>query len=135
MSSPIIIVDNEFITVRYLPDKRIIYHTVHKPIESKLFMEALTAGEEVMRKNGACKWLSDDRKIGPLAAEMVAGRREWGAGLVAAGWKYWANIVPSETVAARTLVPVVDTLFELGLHMMVSTNLDEALQWLESVEE
>ena len=135
MSSPIIIVDNEFITVRYLPDKRIIYHTVHKPIESKLFMEAMRAGEEVMKKNGACKWLSDDRKIGPLATEMVAGRREWGAGLVAAGWKYWANIVPEETAAARTLVPVVDTLFELGLHLMVSTNLEEAFQWLESVKE
>ena len=135
MSSPLIIVDNEFITLRYLPDKKIIYHTVHKPIESRLFMAAWDAGSEVLRKNGACKWLSDDRKIGPFGDELVAGRKEWGAGLIAAGWKYWANVVPEETAAARKLVPVVDTLFDLGLHMMVSTNLDEAFQWLENVEE
>jgi len=135
MSSPLIIVDNEFITVRYLPDKKIIHHTVHKPIESKLFMEALDAGGEVLRQNGACKWLSDDRKNGPLSPEMIAAPKDWAPGMIAAGWKYWANIVPSETVAARTLVPVVDTLFELGLHMMVSTNLEEAFQWLESIKE
>ena len=135
MSSPLIIVDTEFITVRYLPDKKIIYHTVHKPIESKLFMQALDAGGEVLRANGACKWLSDDRKNGPLPAAMITGSKNWGVGLIAAGCKYWANIVPEETAAARTLVPVVDALFDLGLRLMVSTNLEEAFQWLESIKE
>jgi hypothetical protein len=135
MSSPLIIVDNEFITVQYLPDKKIIYHTVHKPIDYKQFTDAVYAGSEVLMANGACKWLSDDRKNGPLPEAMRTGAKDWGAGLIAAGWKYWANVVPEETAAARTLVPVVDALFDLGLHLMVSTNLEEAFQWLENVEE
>jgi len=82
---PIIVVDNEYITVRYLPDKKIVYHTVHKPIESRLFMDALDAGGEVMRQNRACKWLSDDRKNGPLSPELIAGPKIWGPGMIAAG--------------------------------------------------
>jgi hypothetical protein len=131
---PIIVVNNEYITVRYLPDKKIIYHTVHKPIESRLFMDALDAGGVVMRQNGACKWLSDDRKNGPLSPEMIAGPAIWGPGMVAAGWKYWANVVPKDIASAGTLVPVMDTLFELGLRMMVSTNVEEAFQWLEMMK-
>lgn len=129
---PIIIVDNEYITVRYLPDKKIIYHTVHKPVESRLFMEALDAGGKVLREKRACKWLSDDRLNGPLSPEMIAGPKIWGPGMVAAGWKYWANVVPKEVVAAGTLVPVMRTLFDIGLTMMVFSNLEDAFKWLES---
>jgi hypothetical protein len=133
--SPIIIVDNEYITVRYLPDKKIVYHTVHKPIESKLFMSALDAGGEVLRKKGACKWLSDDRKNGPLSPEMIAGPAIWGPGMVAAGWKYWANVVPREIISAGTLKPVMETLFDLGLRMNVFNNVEDAFQWLESMKD
>ncbi len=134
-TSPVIIVDNEYITVRYLPDKKIIYHTVHQPIESKLFMSALDAGGEVLRQKGACKWLSDDRKNGPLDPEMIAGPAIWGPGMVAAGWKYWANVVPKEVVAAGTLLPVMEPLSARGLRMRVFTNVEEALRWLESIKD
>jgi hypothetical protein len=132
---PIIVVDNEYITVRYLPDKKIVYHTVHKPIESRLFMEALDAGGEVLRQNGAHKWLSDDRKNGPLSPEMIAGPKIWGPGMIAAGWKYWANVVPKDIMAAGALVPVMETLLELGLRMMVFTTVEDAFRWLESMKD
>ena len=128
---PITVVDNEYITLQYLPDKKIIYHTVHKPIQAQLFKEALDAGGVVLRQNGACKWLSDDRKNGPLSREMIAGPKIWGPGMIAAGWKYWALVVPKEVISAGTLVPVVQTLFELGLRTMVFSNLENAFEWLE----
>jgi hypothetical protein len=131
--SPVTIVDNEFISVLYLPDKGIIHHTVHKPIEDRLFKEALDAGGEVMRKHSINKWLSDDRKNGPLSPEMIAGPEIWGPGMVAAGWKYWANVVPAEIQAAGTLLPVMETLYEIGLRMMVFTELEDAFQWLDSL--
>jgi hypothetical protein len=132
---PLTILETEYITVRYLPDKKIIHHTVHKPIEAQPFMDALDAGGEVMRQYGACKWLSDDRKNGPLSPEMIAGPEIWGPGMIAAGWKYWANVVPEAVASAGTLVPVMQTLFDLGLRMMVFTDLEKAFQWLESMQE
>ncbi len=133
--SPIVIVDNEYITVQYLPDKKIIYHTVHKPVNDQLFKDALNAGTYALEKYRACKWLSDDRKNGPLSPEMLEwGRNTWDVRTIAAGWKYWANVVPEAVASAGSLVPVVDALYQLGLRMMVFTDLEKAFTWLDSFE-
>jgi hypothetical protein len=134
--TPITIVDNEYITLRYLPDKKIIYHTIHKPFPDQVLKDALNAGTEALGKYGACKWLSDDRKSGPLSPELVEwGSADWNPRTIAAGWKYWANVVPEEVAAAGALTPVMENLFEVGLRMMVFTDLEEAFQWLDSMED
>lgn len=133
---PITIVDNEYITVQYLPDRKVIYHTVHKPIPDEPLKVALNAGTDALRSYGACKWLSDDRKNGPLSPHVVEwGDQDWNPRTIAAGWKYWANVVPEEMASAGTLYPVIQHLFDLGLRMMVFTNLDEAFEWLDSMED
>jgi hypothetical protein len=133
--SPIIIVDNEYITLRYLPDKRIIYHTIHKPIDGQPLKDALNAGTEALKQYGACKWLSDDRKNGPLSQEMLDwGLKDWDPRTIAAGWKYWANVVPQELSAAGTLMPLIQILYDMGLRMMVFTDLENAIQWLDSMK-
>jgi hypothetical protein len=133
--SSITIVDNEYITLQYLPDKKIIYHTVHKPIPDQPLKDAVNAGTEALKKYGACKWLSDDRKNGPVSPEIAEwGREDWNPRTIAAGWKYWANVVPEEVASAGALSPVIEALFELGLRMMVFTDLKSAFQWLDSME-
>ncbi len=132
---PITIFSNEYITVQYLPDKRIIYHTVHKPIPDQPLKDALNAGTEALIKYKACKWLSDDRKNGPLSKEVVEwSAKNWQPPTIAAGWKYWANVVPKELVAAGTLTPVMENLYGMGLRMMVFSDLEKATQWLDSLE-
>jgi hypothetical protein len=131
---PIIIVDNEHITVQYLPDKKCIYHTVHKPLADSVFQDALNAGADALKHYGVCKWLSDDRKIGPLSQEILQwSATDWQPRMIAAGWKYWANIVPEEIKAAGTLVPLIDVLYGLGLRMMVFSDVEKAVQWLDSL--
>ena len=133
--SPIIIIDNDYITVQYLPDKKIIQHTIHKPIDGQPLKDALNAGTEALKQYGACKWLSDDRKNGPLPQEMVEwGFNDWDARTIAAGWKYWADVVPQEMASAGTMIPVIQILFDMGLRMMVFTDLDKAIEWLDSQE-
>jgi hypothetical protein len=107
--SQIVIVDNEYILVEYVPEKKMIHHIIHKPVGGQLFRDALNAGTEALKKNGACKWLSDDRK-------------------------YWALVVPPAVVAAGSLIPTMAALFELGLRMMVFSDLDEASEWLDGLE-
>jgi hypothetical protein len=132
--SPITIVDNEYITLQYLPDKKLIYHTIRKPIPDQPLKDALNAGTDALREYGACKWLSDDRKNGPVSPEIAEwGRADWNPRTIAAGWKYWADVVPVELASAGTLSPVIQALFELGLRMMVFTDLEEAFQWLDGV--
>lgn len=131
----VIIVDNEFITVKYLDDKQIIYHTVHKPISDQQLKDALNAGTEALKEFGACKWLSDDRKNGPVSPEIARwGVEDWNPRTIAAGWKYWANVVPEEIAAAGTLSPIIQALYELGLRMNVFTDLESAFKWLDRME-
>jgi len=133
--SRVTIVDNEYITVEYVPEKKMIHHTIHKPVGGQLFRDALNAGTEALRKHGACKWLSDDRKNGPLSREDAEwGFNDWNLRTIQAGWKYWALVVPPEVAAAGSLVPTMGDLFKLGLRMMVFTDLEAASEWLDGLE-
>jgi len=139
--SEIILFDNEYITVEYHPENRWIYHTIHKPIgteasDVEMLKAALNRGTEALKQYGISKWLSDDRKNGPLADELVEwGATDWNPRTIKAGWKYWANVVPQELVAAGTLTPVISNLFALGLRMQVFSNLEEAREWLSQMED
>jgi hypothetical protein len=132
---PITIIDNEYITLQYLPDKKTLHHTIYQPIPDEPLKEALNAGFEALKQYGVCKWLSDDRKNGPLSPELVEwGMKDLNPRAIAAGWKYWADVVPQELIAAGALMPVMDILYQMGLRMMVFTNPEEAMQWLDSLE-
>jgi hypothetical protein len=133
----ITIVDNEYITLNYMPDKGMLYHTVHKPISGQPLRDALLAGYEAIQKYGVSKWLSDDRKNGPMTQED----REWGnenlnRRAAEIGWKYWALVVPEAVVAAGSMLPTIEALWELGkLRMRVFSNTQEAIEWLDSIDE
>ena len=130
--SEIILVDNEFITVKYLDDKRIIYHTVHKPLPDQVLKDAVNAGTEALAKHRVCKWLSDDRKNGPVSPEITEwGRNDWNPRTINLGWKYWANVVPEEVASAGALAPIMEDLFKLGLRLMVFTDVESAIEWLD----
>jgi hypothetical protein len=126
------IVDNEYITIKFLPDKKMIYHTVHQPISGQNLRDALTAGFNALQKYGVSKWLSDDRKNGPMSDED----RDWGAENInrrslEAGWKYWALVVPQQIVAAGSMAPTIEAMFDLGLRMMVFSKVEDAVAWLD----
>jgi hypothetical protein len=133
----ITVYDTEHITIKYLPDKKIIYHTVHKPIPSgQPLREALMCGFDMLQHYGASKWVSDDRLNGPMSVED----REWGhtnlnSRAMEAGWKYWALVVPEQLVAAGTMMPTITELFKLGLRMMVFSKVEEAFKWIEQFED
>lgn len=136
--SNIIIYDSEYIKVEYWADKKLIHHEILRPMSDQLamFKEALNAGTDAMEKYQVCKWLSDDRKNDSLTQEG----NEWSFGVwqprtIKAGWKYWAMIVPQELVAAGTLIPVIDSLYDLGLRMMVFKDMEQAVAWLDKVDD
>lgn len=97
-----ILYDSEYITVEYVADKRLIHHTIHKPVQGQVFHDALNAGSEALATYGACKWLSDDRKNDILTEDdAVWGIVDWGPRTAQAGWKYWANVVPVDIAACH----------------------------------
>jgi hypothetical protein len=128
----IMVVNNDYITVEYYLDKAQISHTIHKPVSGQPFRDALNAGTDVLIKNGAYKWLSDDRKNGPLTVEdRQWGFNDWNMRAIQAGWKYWALVVPTEVINAGTLTQTIVDLSEKGLRVMAFKNVEDAQDWLD----
>jgi len=131
-----ILMENEYMTLAYLDDKRIIHHTIHKPVGGQPLRDVLNMGTATLAEKKACKWLSDDRKNGPLSEEdREWGFNDWNRRTIDAGWKYWALGVPQAVVDAGTMIPTMEALFKMGLRMMVFADLDEAFEWLDSMPE
>ena len=43
--------DNEYVTLVYHPDKKMVHHTFHKPVPSPETRAALNGGAELMQKH------------------------------------------------------------------------------------
>jgi len=132
--SPITVVDNEFGSLVYHPDKKIIHHTFHQPIGGDSFRSLLSSGIELLKQNNAEKWLSDDRENAALSPEDTEwGQSQWFPQAKAAGWKYWGLVVPADMMARMNMAEFVFNYSQQGVRTQVFTDLDKALRWLESV--
>ena len=91
-------------------------------------------GADTLKKYGATKWLSDDRENMALTPEDSQwATTNWFPRSVKEGWKTWALVVPTDTMAKLNMKEFVDQYFEQGLRIMVFTDPEEALQWLGTI--
>ena len=126
-----VIVDNEYATLVYYPELKIIHHVLHKPVPGQEFRSTLNAGAEALQKYEATKWLSDDRGNGPMAQEELDwANTDWFPRVAQAGWKFWALVVPESMMARFALKEAVDNVYEVGVRIMAFTEPDEAMDWL-----
>lgn len=130
---PITILDNEFVTLWYHPDTKIVHHQFHKFLHGQPFRDALNAGLEVLRKYGAQKWLSDDRHNMALPQKDLAwARTDWFPRVQAAGWKYWAVVQPENALGELNVQRAVKASAEQGVIVKFFSDPAEALIWLEN---
>lgn len=128
------VLDNEFASIVYHEEKKIVHHTFHKEISGEEFRNVLNRGVDVMKKNNANKWLSDDRKNSVLPDDDTAwAMSNWFPRAKEAGWQYWALVVPPDIKARLNLLGFVITYGKDGLKIQLFTDLAEAREWLESV--
>jgi hypothetical protein len=124
---------NEYATLMYHPDSRIVHHVFHQPIGGEPFRQVLNLGQELLQQNGAHKWLSDDRQNAALPEEDSAwALSDWAARVLASGWKYWAIVVPHSMAGRVDMQKYIDEYLEKGsVRVMVFVDPSEALSWLE----
>jgi hypothetical protein len=128
-----IILDNEYITVWYYPQKKIVHHQFHKFTYGKTFHDALNAGAEIFEEKGAYKWLSDDRKNTVLSKDD----RDWSVSfwrprVIKAGWKYWAIVLPEKIIGQMSMKRIIEEYADTGVTVQVFSDPDEAMRWLEA---
>jgi hypothetical protein len=133
--SKMVILDNEYFTLWYHPEAKIVHHQVHKFVYGEKFRTMLTTGTETMRKYGATKWLSDDRTNTVLRKEDTQwGQANWFPQTVQAGWKYSAIVLPMNAIGKESTEKEVQFWASQGITARHFTNPEEALKWLENIK-
>jgi hypothetical protein len=134
--SEVEILANQYATLVYHVESKVVHHTFHKTIGDEKFREVLNEGVEALRKYGASKWLSDDRNNTILSVEDTEwSKSNWFPRALQAGWKYWALVVPKNILAQMNLKEFVDTYHEQGLRIMVFSDPRDAMQWLVNIDQ
>jgi hypothetical protein len=127
-----IVVDNEFITLWYYPETKIIHHQFHKFAHGQTFRDALAAGAESLKKNMAQKWLSDDRKNTVVNEEDLQWTSTvWRPMVTNAGWKYWAIVLPEKAVGKMNMNRIIEDYANTGVTVQVFRDPDDGLKWLK----
>lgn len=133
-----LILGNEFATLIYHVHPKIVHHTFHKPVASVTFREVLTRGVELFESRHATKWLSDDRGNGALHPEDGKWAIEvWSKRAIAAGWKYWAIVMPDAALGKANMRRFIREYADQGVVVAIFDNPEDALGWLKqpSVQE
>ncbi len=128
------IMENDHITLYYHHDKQMVHHIYKPGIGGQTFKDGLLNGLEWMKKHKAVKWLSDNHLIeGHSDEESQWVNDVWLPKAIAAGWKYWALVVPSSVKGRMNMNEFMEMFFEKGVRVMVFTEPDEAMEWLETI--
>jgi hypothetical protein len=132
--SRITVLDTDYVTLWYYPETKIVSHVFHKFVYGDQFRQVLERGLEIFQEHGAQKWLSDDRKNSALpAADSEWALNDWNPRVYAAGWKYWALVMPDKVAGQTNMEWIMRENIEQGLVIQVFEDSDEALKWLEFV--
>jgi hypothetical protein len=133
--SRVTIVDNEFVTSWCYPEKKIIRHEIHKFTHGEVFRDFLTKSTDVFIEIGCVKWLSDDRNAQIVHFEdRKWGEVNWLPRIIAAGWQYWAILLPTKVSGQMTEKRLIEQFSQLGVIAKVFTDPDEGMIWLECRE-
>ena len=126
------IIDNQYVTLWYHPETKIVHHQIHKFVSGQEFKQFLLAGMDVLIKNHARKWLSDDRSNSVLRKEDVEwGHENWFPQTAKAGWKYWAIVQPGKVLAQSGMQRLVEEYAKFGVTSKFFLDATEAMTWLE----
>ncbi len=129
---PRTILTNEFATLVYHVQHKIVHHTFHQAVSGAPFREVLTRGAELLEGRGANKWLSDDRASGALRPEDGTWAMEvWSKRAISAGWKHWAIVMPDAGLGKANMRRFIREYADRGVTVQMFAGPEEALAWLK----
>lgn len=128
------IIDNEFASLWYYPEAKVVHHQIKKYISGEQLRSLLSQGSELLSKNGAQKWLSDDRSNNALtASDSDWANSVWFPATVKSGWKYWALVQPEKVTGQMSMKRQTSFTERGGVTVRVFSEPGPAMEWLISL--
>lgn len=129
------VVDSDCVSLWFYPLTRILHHRIYKFMPSDSFQELLMAGLRHVEKYKATKWLGDNRDNPVVSKENHEwARAVWAPRALKAGFKYWAAVMPTHPIGRLQLRTYIQEYQALGVTAQSFQDVDEALQWLQTVD-
>lgn len=130
----ITVLENEFVSLWFHPDEKIVHHQFHKKtIYSEVFREVLLKGTGLINEHGAHKWLSDDRLHVVLAQQDADWSvNDWFPNTLNSGWKYWAIVQPENLIGKMEIDGFTTAYASRGLIVKYFDESSEAFEWLKN---
>lgn len=127
-----VIIDNEYATLQYHEQARIVHHTLHGFVPDSQLRHLMETGITLLQRYGATKWLANDLKNSAVPQETVRWINEdWFQRAIAAGWKHWAVVMPEKAIGRLSLSQWIGPYTSTGFSVRTFTGEDEALKWIE----
>lgn len=123
--------ETDAVILRYHAADKLVHHELRRFVHGAELRQVLSKGLELFQQRGAYKWLSDDRGNGPLKpADEQWARTEWFPQVKAAGWKYWAVVLPEKVLGQMNMKRWIELYAAEGIEAHAFTDPDEALTWI-----
>jgi len=127
------VLENEHFTLVVYPDKGIVQHTIHKWITGDELKTLFLAGADAFKTHNCTKWLSNDNRNGAIPRKYIDWiHQEWEPGMLGAGWKYWAVILPDLAVGRMNMKRLIERLSRRGVTVEIFDDEKTALKWLDN---
>jgi hypothetical protein len=126
------IIDNEFATLWYHVETKIVHHSIKQYVTGAHLRELLETGQSTLKKNQAIKWLSDDLKNGPITPDDEEWAvKVWFPKALEAGFRHWAIVKPAKVLGQLNMRRYKETYAAAGVNAELFSEVAEAMKWLE----
>ncbi|MBK7107198.1 MAG: hypothetical protein IPH62_18140 [Ignavibacteriae bacterium] len=126
------VIDNDFATLKFYPEKRIIHHEFKKFMFGENFRNFMLKAADIFVQNRCSKWLSDDRGNSALKSEDLEWAQvNWEPKIFKAGWKFWAIILPEKVVGQINMKKIIERYQQKGVKVNIFSDPQLAMAWLE----
>jgi hypothetical protein len=126
------VIETPRMSLYYHPAQKIIHHEMHAYPGLELLERVLRKGLELMKANGASRWLSDDRMGGTLPqSHHEWGEKVWAPEAIRSGWKRWALVLPENTLHTSNMNRLSERYAALGVTVEHFSDPTRAIVWLK----
>lgn len=133
-----VLFEHPLIDVWFHERPKVVHHRIKRPIliqELPVIQEAFNRGTEALRKEGATKWLSDDRAQLVMPSEVQHWcQRVWFPVTRDAGWRHWAIIQPESAVARLFVARLLPAVANDGVSARTFTAAADAFAWFDELD-
>ncbi len=119
----------------FYPEEKVIHHQWKGSINGSILQETLNTSAELFELHQCKKYLSDDRLNDTIPEDQIHwAMSEWNPRVLAAGWKYWAIVMPDLNSAKVRMQHLIKFYQKVGLTTQLFKDPNKALAWLMEQE-